>query len=71
MVIEKLTKKGQGITLITLIVTIVVMLILLGVSVTVIIDSKMFDSAGDYTQSMENQIEDQKSLSNMVRNLYN
>ena len=42
---EELTKKQKGITLIALIITIIVMLILVGVSVTVALNGGLFSTA--------------------------
>lgn len=64
------SKKQRGITLVALVITIVIMLILVGVTVKFVIDDQITNKTEDYTQAVNNQIEEQESISNMVRNLY-
>jgi flagellar basal body-associated protein FliL len=70
MITEKLKTKRQGITLIALVITITILLILAGLTVTFVVDDKVVEKAENYTQAINNQVEEQESLSNMVRNLY-
>lgn len=70
MITEKLKTKRQGITLIALVITITILLILAGITVTFVVDDKVVEKAENYTQAINNQVEEQESLSNMVRNLY-
>lgn len=70
MITEKLKTKRQGITLIALVITITILLILVGLTVTFVVDDKVVEKAENYTQAINNQVEEQESLSNMVRNLY-
>lgn len=64
------SKNQTGITLVALVITIVIMLILVGVTVKFVIDDRIINKTEDYTQAVNNQIEEQESISNMVRNLY-
>ena len=64
------TQKQGGITLIALVITITILLILAGLTVTFVVDDKVVEKAENYTQAINNQVEEQESLSNMVRNLY-
>lgn len=70
MITEKLKTKRQGITLIALVITITILLILAGLTVTFVVDDKVVEKAENYTQAINNQVEEQESLSNMVRYLY-
>ena len=63
-------KNQKGITLIALVITITILLILAGLTVTFVVDDKVVEKAENYTQAINNQVEEQESLSNMVRNLY-
>jgi len=57
--------KGQkGITLIALVITIIVMLILVGVTVTLAIQGNLFDQANTATTDYNNQAEGERNLSN-------
>ena len=70
MITEKLKTNRQGLTLIALVITITILLILAGLTVTFVVDDKVVEKAENYTQAINNQVEEQESLSNMVRNLY-
>ncbi len=63
-------KEQRGITLIALIITITIMIILVGVTVKIIIDDQITKKAENYTQAINNQVEEQESIANMVRDLY-
>lgn len=71
MKIEGIKKNERGITLISLIITVIVLLILAGITVAFVTDNRAIEEAEDYTYKMNKQINEQESLSNMVRNLYN
>lgn len=64
------SKNQTGITLVSLVITIVIMIILVGVTVKFAIDDQITSKTEDYTQAVNNQIEEQESIANMVRNLY-
>lgn len=64
------SKNQTGITLVSLVITIVIMIILVGVTVKFVIDDRIINKTEDYTQAVNNQIEEQESIANMVRNLY-
>lgn len=69
---KKINKISQdkGITLIVMIITVILLLILAGVTVNFILDDRVIEESEDYTYKMNKQIREQESLSNMVRNLY-
>jgi len=46
------------------------MIILVGVTVKIIIDDQITKKAENYTQAINNQVEEQESIANMVRDLY-
>ncbi len=55
--------KGQkGITLIALIITIIVMLILVGVSVTVALNGGLFEKAGEARSKTQNELNLERQL---------
>jgi len=59
--------KGQkGITLIALIITIIVMLILVGVSITVVIQSGLLDTAKDAGNQTETKYSEEASMNSWV-----
>ena len=60
MITEKLKTKRQGITLIALIITITIMIILVGVTVKIIIDDQITKKVENYTQAINNQVEEQE-----------
>lgn len=70
MKIGELKKKERGITLITLIITIILLLILAGVTIKFVVDYDVQEKAKNYTNKLNERMEEQQSLSNMVRNLY-
>lgn len=57
-------KEQKGITLVALIITIIVMLILVGVSVTVALQGGLFDNAKSARDETNNAIQEEKNLSN-------
>ena len=59
-------KKTNGITLIALIITIIVMLILVGVSIQVLINSNLIGTAQNAEQKTEKAYEDENSLGDDV-----
>ena len=60
--------KGQkGITLVALIITIIVMLILVGVSITVAINGGLFDKANEAGDSYQTAA-DQENAGNLIKN---
>ena len=58
----KIEKKNKGITLIALIITIIVMLILVGVSLTIAMQTGLFDTAGKATQKWKAEQEKENNL---------
>ena len=57
--------KGQkGITLVALVITIIVMLILVGVSVTVAINGGLFDKAKSGAENTQKAANEERNLSN-------
>lgn len=70
---KKMNKISQekGITLIVMIITVILLLILAGLTVTFILDDRVIEESEDYTYKMNKQIREQESLSNKVRDLYN
>lgn len=54
----------KGITLIALVITIIVMLILVGVTITMALNGKLFDYAKDATQRTNTAKEAESELSN-------
>ena len=57
------TKKEKGITLIALVITIIVMLILVGVSVTVALNGGLFTTAEEATTDTEKEVKAEQKLS--------
>lgn len=70
MKIGELKKKERGITLITLIIAIIILLLLVGVTIKFVVDYDVQEKAKNYTNKLNERMEEQQSLSNMVRNLY-
>ncbi len=62
-------KKEKGITLIALIITIIVMMILVGVSLTVALKGGLFTSAKDAAKNTNNEATAERELSNGVVNI--
>ena len=62
--------ENKGITLIALIITIVVLSFLTAVIVNVVANQNVIDVTDDLNNKIVNQEEEHKSISNMVRNLY-
>lgn len=63
-------KQNKGITLITLILTVIILLILAGVTIDYVADGKIIDSAEDVVNQTEQQIDNQEQMVEEVRNLY-
>ena len=59
----------KGITLIALIITIIVMLILVVVSVTIALQSGLFEAAGDATQKTQDELTSENNLSSGIVNV--
>ncbi len=59
-------KSQKGITLIALIITIIVMLILVAVSVTVVIQSGLFESAKNAGKKTENAYNTEKDMNQVT-----
>ncbi len=57
-------KENKGITLITLIITIVIMFILVAVSVDLVINDKLVKSAGDAVKKTNNKVDAQQNRVN-------
>lgn len=70
MKIEELKTNKKGITLVALVITVILLMILVGTAVKMAIDDNIMNKTEDFVEQEEQQIEEQKSLSNMVRNLY-
>lgn len=62
--------ENKGITLIALIITIIVLSFLTAVIVNVVANQNVIDVTDDLNNKIVNQEEEHKSISNMVRNLY-
>lgn len=61
----------KGITLIALIITIIVMLILVVVSVTVALQTGLFDKAGEAARKTDAEMEKENSISSGIINVNN
>lgn len=59
----------KGITLISLIITVIVLLILTGISIGAISRTKIFDSAKNVTNKTEKQIDEHEQTVNEVREM--
>lgn len=55
-------KRNKGITLIALIITIIIMLILCATTITIVINSDLFDTAKNATQLTQNSIETEQEI---------
>lgn len=64
-------KEDKGITLIALVITIIVMLILVGVSVTVAIQGGLFKSAKNAVNNTKNALNEENKLSSGTVNIDN
>lgn len=64
-------KEQKGITLVALVITIIVMLILVGVSVTVALKGGLFDSAKTAADDTETAAEAENKLSSGTVTIYN
>lgn len=62
--------KEKGITLIALIITIIILIILLGTTIEMVINSELFNNAKEVTKKSEEQTEQYQNMVNDVRNLY-
>lgn len=58
----------KGITLISLIITIIILLILTGLSLGILNHRRIIDSAKNVTKKTQNQIEDNDKMSDEIRN---
>ncbi len=67
---RKTNKKNKGITLIILIITVIILLIISAVTVNFFVNDDAIGESQKLNDRMVNQQEEQQSLSNMVRNLY-
>ena len=63
---EQMKNKENGITLIALIITIIVMLILVGVTINVAISGGLFDKAKIATEQTQKQVSKEQLISTMV-----
>lgn len=61
---------SKGITLVALVTTIIIMIVLAGITIRIVFNDKIVEKAENYVEKMEKQTEEPKSISNMVRNLY-
>ena len=61
--------RSKGITLIALIITVIVLLILTGISIGAISRAKIFDSAKNVTNKTEKQIDEHEHTVNEVRDM--
>lgn len=57
----------NGITLVTLVITIILMLILLGVTVKLTTDGNLIDSANNTVNTTQNYIEEQQGIVDQIR----
>ena len=67
---EKMKKRNQGITLIALIITIVILLILLGVGTKIIIDGRIINSTEKVVNATNKKVEQQQAtIDDLVKEL--
>ena len=62
--------KENGITLISLIITVILLLILAGLAIDLAVDGKIFDAAEEIVNKSEKQLNDKEQMEEEVRNLY-
>ena len=62
-------KSQKGITLIALVITIIVMLILVGVTITMAVNGGLFGYAGNAAKGTNNAIEDESKLGSGIVNV--
>lgn len=58
----------RGITLISLIITVIILLILMGISMDLIINKKIFSSAEEVVNKSEKQMDTHQEVTEEVRN---
>lgn len=63
-------KNSKGITLTTLIITIIILLILASVAIDLSIDGKITESAQSVVNKSEEQMNQHQEMADEVRNLY-
>ena len=63
-------KSCNGITLITLILTVLILVIIAGIIIDITVDGKLFDRAQDVVDKSEKQVTEHQEMSNEVRNFY-
>ncbi len=61
---------NKGITLIALIITIIILIILTGLTIDFAINDKLFNTAESVKNKSEEQMNTQQQMANEVRNLY-
>lgn len=59
--------KEKGITLVTLVITIILMLILLGVTINLTTDDKLIGSANNAVNKTKNYVEEQQGIVDQIR----
>lgn len=57
-------KNQKGITLVALVITIIIMLILVGVTITVALQGNLFDTAKNAAKDTQNAANEEKNLAN-------
>ncbi len=65
-----MNKSNNGITLIVLVITIILLVILAGLTTKVIVDSRVFEGAQNVVDESEEQLNDHQEMVNEVRNMY-
>ena len=61
---------NKGITLIALIITIIILIILTGLTMDIAVNDKLFNTAESVKNKSEEQMNTQQQMANEVRNLY-
>ena len=65
-----MNKSNNGITLIVLVITVILLVILAGLTTKVIVDSRVFEGAQNVVDESEEQLNDHQEMVNEVRNMY-
>lgn len=64
-------REQKGITLVALMITVIVMLILVGVTVSVVIESNLFNTVETAGNKMENEYENERTMDDKVNIVIN
>ncbi len=63
-------KQENGVTLVAIVITIILLLIIATVSIKTIVDTRVFDYTRNSVNNAQNQLDTQKDMVQEVRNLY-